>query len=43
VSEAEEVWKQISLTVPNIPHDSVPEGRTENDNKVHSTWVTLQN
>ena len=38
VSEAEEVWKQVSLTVPNIPHDSVPEGRTENDNKVHSTW-----
>jgi len=38
VSDAEEVWKQVSLTVPNIPHDSVPEGRTENDNKVHSTW-----
>lgn len=38
VTEAEEVWKQISLTVPNIPHDSVPEGRTENDNQVHSTW-----
>jgi seryl-tRNA synthetase len=38
VSEAEEVWKQIVLSVPNIPHDSVPEGRTEADNKVISTW-----
>lgn len=38
VSEAEEVWKQIVLSVPNIPHDSVPEGRTEADNKVVSIW-----
>lgn len=42
VSEAEEVWKQVSLTVPNIPHDSVPEGRTENENKVHSTWGDVE-
>ncbi len=38
VSEAEEVWKQVGLTVPNVPHESVPEGRTEADNKVVATW-----
>jgi seryl-tRNA synthetase len=24
--------------IPNVPHDSVPVGRTEHDNIVHSTW-----
>lgn len=38
VNEAEENWKQVSLTVPNIPHPSVPEGRTEADNQVVATW-----
>ena len=38
VSEAEEVWKNVGLTVPNVPHESVPEGRTEADNKVVATW-----
>jgi seryl-tRNA synthetase len=28
----------LLLQIPNIPHQSVPEGRTPADNKVHSTW-----
>lgn len=38
VTEAEEVWKQVGLTVPNVPHESVPAGRTEEDNQVVATW-----
>ncbi len=36
--EIEEKWRGLFLTVPNLPHPSVPSGRTENDNVVHSTW-----
>lgn len=28
----------ILVTLPNIPHESVPEGRTPEDNKVHKEW-----
>jgi seryl-tRNA synthetase len=38
VSEVEEQMKAVALSVPNIPHDSVPEGRTEADNKVILEW-----
>ena len=38
VTEAEEQMKAVALSVPNIPHDSVPEGRTEADNKVVLEW-----
>ena len=38
VAEVEESWKAACLTVPNIPHDTVPEGRTEADNQVILTW-----
>ena len=38
VAEAEELWKVAALTLPNVPHDSVPEGRTEADNQVVLTW-----
>lgn len=30
-------WQQALLTVPNLPHASVPEGRTGDDNVVYST------
>ncbi len=36
--EVDEKWKQQLLTIPNIPHDSVPEGDDENDNQVVRTW-----
>ncbi len=30
--------REIQLSIPNIPHPSVPVGRTPEDNKVISTW-----
>ena len=36
--EADLKFQQIFLTIPNIPHDSVPEGKGEMDNQVVSTW-----
>ncbi|MBI2518551.1 MAG: serine--tRNA ligase [Opitutae bacterium] len=33
----EEKWHHAMLTLPNIPHASVPEGRTPEDNRVHAT------
>lgn len=37
LKETEDKWKQAMLTLPNIPHSSVPEGRTPEDNAVYST------
>ncbi len=31
-------WDKIALTIPNLPHDSVPDGRAETDNVTVSTW-----
>lgn len=31
---------EIALTVPNIPHESVPDGKDENDNKEMRRWGT---
>jgi seryl-tRNA synthetase len=30
-------WRGVMLTLPNIPHSSVPEGRTAEDNVVYAT------
>lgn len=30
--------EQLLFRIPNVPHESVPVGATENDNIVHSTW-----
>ena len=38
VSEVEEEWRKLYLTVPNIPDESVPVGKNENDNVVAGTW-----
>ena len=29
----------ILVTLPNVPHVSVPEGRTPEDNKIHKAWT----
>ncbi len=29
----------IMVTLPNVPHESVPEGKTPEDNKVHKAWT----
>jgi len=31
-------WNEIALTTPNIPHDSVPDGRDESDNREERRW-----
>lgn len=37
-AEMEAEWEKVFLTIPNLPHESVPEGRTEEDNVVAETW-----
>ncbi len=36
--EAEARWRQMLMSVPNIPDDSVPVGRSDKDNVTVSTW-----
>ncbi|HLS28955.1 MAG TPA: serine--tRNA ligase [Opitutales bacterium] len=36
--QVEERWKQMMLTIPNIPHESVPVAPDPEGNVVHSTW-----
>lgn len=37
-NEAEKKWKSMLLSVPNIPDDSVPVGKTDKDNVTLYTW-----
>ncbi len=36
--EAEKKWKQMLLTIPNMPDDSVPVGKTDKDNVTIREW-----
>lgn len=36
--EVEAAFQQALLSVPNMPHESVPVGDSEDDNVVHSSW-----
>jgi len=36
LKETEEKWRQAVLALPNLPHASVPAGRTPEDNVIHS-------
>ena len=36
--EADIEFKEAFMAVPNIPHDSVPDGKGEEDNQTISTW-----
>lgn len=38
LDEIEEKLQHILLTIPNVPHESVPVGEDEEDNVVHRTW-----
>lgn len=38
----EEKWHAAMLTLPNIPHASVPEGRTPEQNVVHATHGSVE-
>lgn len=35
-------WKTLYLTIPNIPHESVPVGKNEQDNVTVATWGDLE-
>lgn len=41
LSDTEAKWRGAMLTIPNIPHASVPEGRTAEDNVVHASWGSI--
>jgi seryl-tRNA synthetase len=36
--ETEKEWDDMILVIPNIPHESVPVGHSEEDNKVVKVW-----
>ncbi|WP_438482276.1 serine--tRNA ligase [Oleiharenicola lentus] len=36
-NQTEEKWRAAMLTLPNLPHASVPEGRTPEENQVYAT------
>ena len=38
LSELEEQMKSLLMSVPNIPHESTPDGKTEEENVVVRTW-----
>lgn len=38
LSEVKQEMDHIMLSIPNIPHESVPIGESEDDNIVHRTW-----
>ena len=38
LTEIEQEMNHIMLSIPNIPHESVPIGESEDDNVVHLTW-----
>jgi len=37
-TEVEKEWNAAYLTLPNLPHDSVPVGDSEEDNEVYKSW-----
>lgn len=41
LKETEEKFRQAMLSLPNIPHSSVPEGRTPEENVVHGLHGTI--
>jgi seryl-tRNA synthetase len=42
LKEVESRWHQALLSLPNLPHESVPAGRTPDDNVVHATHGSIE-
>ena len=40
--QADDAFQEAFMTVPNIPHQSVPDGKGEQDNQAISTWGNLE-
>ena len=40
--KADDAFKEAFMTVPNIPHESVPDGKGEEDNQTISTWGDIE-
>lgn len=40
--EADLEFQEAFMTIPNIPHDSVPDGKGEEDNLVISSWGQIE-
>ena len=42
LGEVQEALNELLSAVPNLPDDSVPEGKTEDDNRLEKTWKDVQ-
>ena len=40
--EANDQFREAFMTIPNIPHESVPDGDSETGNQVVSTWGEVE-
>ena len=40
--QADDAFKDAFMTVPNIPNESVPDGKGEEDNQTISTWGDIE-
>ena len=40
--QADESFQEAFMTVPNLPHESVPDGKGEQDNQTVSTWGDIE-
>ena len=40
--QTDDEFKEAFMTVPNIPHESVPDGKGEEDNQTVSTWGDIE-
>jgi seryl-tRNA synthetase len=38
----EEQWKALYLSIPNVPHESVPIGKNADDNRTIATWGDIE-
>lgn len=41
LNELKEERQNLLYKIPNVPHESVPVGKTESDNQVYKTWGSL--
>ncbi|MDR2628484.1 MAG: serine--tRNA ligase [Puniceicoccales bacterium] len=42
IREIDGEWQTLYLSIPNVPHESVPVGKTEKDNVTVATWGSVE-